>query len=449
MGIRVTNVWWEKEELMSWTAVRSLMRAFLATAVILILARVPVQAQEQLKPGTKITPQNANLVHDLVSPGVFWRVRNGMVMNIVPSGRIDWPPPYKDATEKYSAQVRLAPNRVSLAGYVAGQPFPIIDANDPDAAVKIMWNVMFRPMWTDDFDARYFGCVEVYEGLGNPYKEIDYQLIGHYGAYNEVGRTEVEPLPYDPDFKISDIMFRARAFPWLSPQNERGAGLIRYRYGSPGKADDSWSYAPGTRRVRRLNESILGDATGTLQFNADDAEGYNPKIENYNYKFLGERPMLAAMHVQTVPGNVCSTDGGGTVCPAEWEMRRVYVVETTANRKKIGEELYSKHIVYIDTEADVVVYHDMYDRQGELMVNFCNWLTYRDRPVPDAKIAIYPFKRVFQVNGTSTNVQNGMSSFCDLPTPNAPERECWYINMGAVSKNDFTVEAMVHSAMGL
>jgi hypothetical protein len=421
-----------------------------SSAILLLLTTVPVQSEmAQVKPGTRITPQNAEVVRDLVSPGVFWRTRNGMIMDIVPSGRIDWPPPYKDATEKYSAQVRLAANHLSLLGYVAGQPFPLIDANDPDAAVKIMWNVMFRPMWTDDFDARYFGCVEVYEGLGNAYREIDYQLIGHYGAYNEAGRTEVDPMPFDPDFRISDIMFRARAFPWLSPQNMRGSGLIRYRYGNPGKADDTWSYAPGTRRVRRLNESILGDATGTLQFNADDAEGYNPKVENYTFKFLGERPMLAAMHVQTVPGNICKTDGGGTVCPAEWEMRRVYVIESTPNRKKIGEELYSKHIVYVDTEADVVVYHDMYDRSGELMVNFCNWLTYRDRPVPDAKVAIYPFKRVFQVNGTSTNVQNGMSSFCDLPTPNAPERECWYINMGAVGKSDFTVDTMVRSAMNL
>jgi hypothetical protein len=42
-----------------------------------------------------------------------------------------------------------------------------------------------------------------------------------------------------------------------------------------------------------------------------------------------------------------------------------------------------------------------------------------------------------------------MSSFCDLPTPNAPERECWYINMGAVGKSDFTVDTMVRSAMNL
>jgi hypothetical protein len=63
--------------------------------------------------------------------------------------------------------------------------------------------------------------------------------------------------------------------------------------------------------------------------------------------------------------------------------------------------------------------------------------------VPDAKVAIYPFKRVFQVNGTSTNIQTGLSSFCDLPTPGAPEKECWYINMGAVDRQMFTVEAMV------
>jgi len=158
--------------------------------------------------------------------------------------------------------------------------------------------------------------------------------------------------------------------------------------------------------------------------------------------------MLGALHVVDDPGNVCPTDGGGSVCPAEWELRRVYVIETRANPARNNNDLYSRHVVYIDAEADVVLSHDMYDRAGELMVNFTNWLTYRDRPVPDAKIAIYPYKRLFQVNGTSTNIQTGLSSFCDLPTPGAPERECWYINMGSVSAADFTTDAMVKMAAG-
>ncbi|MFZ0659075.1 MAG: DUF1329 domain-containing protein [Candidatus Binataceae bacterium] len=419
----------------------------IAAALALVVGLVP-SADAQVKPGDFITPANASKVKDLLSPGEYWRVANGMSMKIVPTGRIDWPPPYKEATEKYSSQVRLAKNGLSMVGYVAGQPFPIIDDNDPNAAIKIMWNMDFRPMWTDDFDARYFGCVEVYEKLNNPYNEIDFQLIGHYGVYNEVGRTEVEPLPTDPDYLRTNIMFRWRAFPWLSPAAIRGSGIVGYRYGDPKRADDSWSYNPDSRRVRRLDEAIRGDATGTLQFNQDDAEGYNPKIEDYTYRFLGEKMMLGALHVAQDPGNVCPTDGGGSVCPAEWEMRRVYVIETKANPKRLTGDLYSKHLVYIDTEADVVLSHDQYDRQGELMLNFTNWLTYRDRPVPDARIAIYPFKRVFQVNGTSTNIQTGLSSFCDLPTPNAPEHECWYINMGAVSRDDVTPDAMVKNTAG-
>ena len=81
--------------------------------------------------GDVITPQNAAQVKNLVSPGVYYMVTHGMQMKIVPSERIDWPPPYKDATEKYSFQVRLTDDHRSLVGYVAGQPFPLIDTNDP------------------------------------------------------------------------------------------------------------------------------------------------------------------------------------------------------------------------------------------------------------------------------------------------------------------------------
>jgi hypothetical protein len=112
----------------------------------------------------------------------------------------------------------------------------------------------------------------------------------------------------------------------------------------------------------------------------------------------------------------------------------------------MSEDLYSKHVVFVDSEIDAVLEHDSYDQRGELYHAFTNWLTYRDRTVPEARIAIYPFKRVFQVNGTSTDVQSGLSQFCDLPTPNAPEKECWYINMGAVHLPDFSVDAMVRDA---
>ena len=81
-------------------------------------------------------------------------VREGMQLRIVPTDKLDWPPPFKTATEKYSPQVQLTPDG-TLKGYVAGQPFPLLDPNDPQMATKVMWNFSFRPLYSDDIDMRY------------------------------------------------------------------------------------------------------------------------------------------------------------------------------------------------------------------------------------------------------------------------------------------------------
>jgi hypothetical protein len=66
--------------------------------------------------------------------------------------------------------------------------------------------------------------------------------------------------------------------------------------------------------------------------------------------------------------------------------------------------------------------------------------------VPDAQVAIYPFKREFEVGAVSTDVQSGFATMCYLPGLNTPERECWYINMGAVDRQFFTTQSMVKAA---
>ena len=126
------------------------MHIFVLT--VWILVNCPAFAQ--VKPGDFITPKNASKVAALVSPGVFWKIRYGMTMKIVPTERVDPPPPYHNATEQYAGQVRLSDDRRSVVGYVAGEPFPLIDPNDPEVANKIVWNSVFRPITTDDYDLR-------------------------------------------------------------------------------------------------------------------------------------------------------------------------------------------------------------------------------------------------------------------------------------------------------
>ncbi|HUA34965.1 MAG TPA: DUF1329 domain-containing protein [Candidatus Binataceae bacterium] len=418
--------------------------ATLLAAVLVFAIASTVRAQ--VKPGDVITADNAAKVRDLVSPGVYYKVLQGMSMKIVPTSQIDWPPPYRDATEKYSSQVRLSKDNRSLVGYVAGQPFPLVDPNDPEVATKIMWNNVFRPLLTDDYDLRFYDCDSVYGGLNKSFSPIQYYQIGHYAGYDLVGRVEVEPMPTDPDYKTTGRLWLFGLYPVLAPENDRGDGFIRFRYSDPNRGDDDWSWTPGTRRVRRLNESILSTASGPTAWNPDHYSGFNAKTEEYDYKFIGEKDMLGVAHAEHSPEVRCATDGGASACPEVWEPRHMYIVEATPRPDKISGALQSKTVVYMDSESWYEPYIDEYDKRGQLWYNHIWWMAFRDRPVADARVAIYPFKREFEVAAVSTDVESGFATMCYLPGLGTPERECWYINMGAVDKSFFTTDSMVRAA---
>ncbi len=402
-------------------------------------------ALPQVKPGDDVTRANAASVQPLVSPGTYFAVTRGMGMHIVAPTRIDWPPPYRVATEKYSAQVRLSSDHRTIEGYVAGQPFPLLDMNDPDIATKIMWNAGFRPIGTDDGDLRYFECQVAPFNPGGEQKQLLDAMIGHAAAYSELGRTEVEPLPADPDFKSTGIWWRAAGYPVIQPAEERGAGGLRFRYWDPMRADDAWAYIPEVRRVRRVNEVMMSSSPGLSTWDPDHSGGFAAKLQEYNYKFVGDRQMLGCVNAANSPAHPCPTDGGATSCPDNWEMRHLYIVEASPRPERITGVLQSKTVIYIDGEGWFNPYVDSYDRKGELWKTQIYLLTYRDRPVPDAKVAIYPYKREFVVAASSVDLQAGNATTCYLPSPNSPERECWYINMGAVDREFFTTEAMTRA----
>ncbi len=432
----------------------SICKITVAGLALLLACSFSTAGFAQVKPGDVITPENASKVKDIVSPGVYYKVERGMIMKVVPSQRVDWPPPYKEATEKYSGQVRLSEDNRTVVGYVAGQPFPLIDPNDSHVATKIIWNNVFRPITSDDYDLRFYDCDSAYQRFGPQEQQVAYFQIGHYAGYSLVGRTEVEPMPTDPDFKNSGRLWLFGIYPILAPAEIRGTGFIRWRYANPYKSDDTWSVNRGSRRVRRLTESILSSATtsGTSahSWDPDHYSGFNAKVEQYDYKFLGEKNMLGVVHAEHSPELRCATDGGGSACPEAWEMRHMYVVSAKP-RRGIGsqtnsEAIHSDSFIYIDSEVWFPPYIDTYDRAGNLFQNHIYWAATRDRPVPDAKVAIYPFKRTFIVGAVSTDVQSGLATMCYLPGVETPERECWYINMGAVDKTFFNTESMVKAA---
>ncbi len=421
-----------------------------AALVLFAIGAFSSSSYAQVKPGDFITPENASKVRDLVGPGVYYKVEHGMTMKIVPTERVDWPPPYKDATEKYSSQVRLSQDKRSIVGFVAGQPFPLIDANDPDVAVKVIWNNVFRPITSDDYDLRFYDCDSEYEKRGAQTGQIEYFQIGHYAGYDLVGRTEVEPLPTDPDFKNTGRYWLFGLYPILAPQEIRGTGFIRWRYADPKRGDDIWSLDAGSRRLRRVNESIMSSSTtagGTSAhaWDPDHYSGFNPKTEQYSTSSWVRKTCWRPFTPSIRP----NSDARLTAAPVHAPRLGRCATCTSSRRCPIARastRLTARTVIFMDSEMWFEPYIDTYDRAGHLFRSHIYWLATRDRPVPDAKVAIYPFKRSFVVGAVSTDVQSGLATMCYLPGLETPERECWYINMGAVDRNFFTTDAMVRAA---
>jgi hypothetical protein len=289
----------------------------------------------------------------------------------------------------------------------------------------------------------------VYWGRNKPYFSLTDIEIGHYAGYNEVGRTEVEPIPTDPDFKTTGRFYEALLYPVLAPAQGRGTGILKFRYADPRHDDDTWSWTPGSRRLRRLSYSMSDNPSGGAQsYDPNHYEGWSGKPEDYDFKFLGEKTMLAAIDIHRSPDPRCPTDGGASHCPDAWQLRRLYMIEAKARPGRYASALYSREIIYIDSEADFPMFVDMYDNRGQLYFNYTTWMNYADRARPDSRIAIYPFKREFQVGSSTVDVQSGLSSVCYHPSLNAPSPEGWFINMGAVDRDWFTPEAMARAAEG-
>jgi hypothetical protein len=426
-----------------------------------------VSAGAQIRPGDVITRDNASEVEGLVSPGNFILVRQGMTMNIVPTGHLDWPPPYKAATEKYSPQVSVTADG-NLKGYVAGLPFPLVDTNDPQAATKIMWNFAFRPLHTDDLDAR---DVEVVSHKAGSADEIEHFTFGHLGFYNSIVRTEVDPTPIDPDMLKSEITSRSGAYPILEPAELRGQGIVRDRYDTSSSEDAAWEYNPSSRKLHRLPAVALSDTFGASKtgssssssnftigavnagsatyastWDPDSAFGFSARIQDFNYRLLGERPMLASVEAVNSPAQPCAGDGGRTVCPENWEMRNLYVIEATAKPGSLlgSSPTIPKRILYIDSEGWFITASDQFAHNGQLWKTLVAFHAYRDRAVPNAKVAIWPFKRMFETALVDQDLTTGFSTVIYSPGHGGND-DSLFVNMGAVDRDFFTPEKMVQA----
>jgi len=406
------------------------------------LACFAAPARADVQPGDVINKDNADKVKDLVSPGVTWCIQHGMIMKIAPYKKIEWNARYKEATEKYSGQVKLAADGRSIEGHVAGLPFPKIDPNDPNVALKVMFNYEYKPFVTDDQDLRNFDA-DTGTVSASPLDVERHYILDHLRTLFYTARLYVDPKPVLLP-NSENVRAKQSLHPILEPFDLKGVGLTGIRYLDPDRQDDTWLYLPTLRRVRRLSSAQRSDALFGQDTDVDSYGGYAGQISWFEWKFLGEKKMLGTFHAEKFPVEFCPGGADFVYCD-NWEMRDMWVLEGTS---KQAQYAYGKRVLYIDKESYYIAYSDIYDKAGELWKVWLNQFGFRNKAAPgygDTYDSDMPFTHSI----TMADMQLSHATRAALPSPKYPGEQGWYFNQGAkagLTEEFFTIAHMIEAS---
>ena len=410
----------------------------LATTGIALLA---LPASADVQPGDVVNKANVDQVATLISPGVEWCVKHGMVMKIVPYKKIDWDKAYKEATEKHSGQVKLAPDGRSIVGYVSGMPFPNIDPNDPQIAQKVMWNYEHKPFVTDDGDLRNFDADTGPVSESGPMQVERHFLLDHLRSLAYTGRLYVDPKPELPN--PDAVRGKSSLHPILEPFDLKGVGETGIRYLSPDRQDDTWLYLPSLRRVRRLSSAQRSDALFGQDTDADSYGGYAGQIPWFEWKFIGEKEILSSFHSEAFPVKYCDGAGDFIFCD-NWEKRKAYVIEGVP---KLPQYTYGKRLIFIDKETYYIAFSDIFDRSGQLWKVWVNQYAFKKRATASYGDE-YPDEMPFNPSITMVDMQLNHATKAALPSAKYPGEQGWYFNQGdksGITEEFFTVAHLIES----
>ena len=324
----------------------------LLTVALLLLQPSKLTAQD-LKPGDTIDPNNWQRAQGMVGENMLNRIKAGHTIQIKEPKVYRPIKEYAEATEKYSGKVRLGPNG-ELLNYVAGLPFPKLDAGDPQAGQKLAWNFFWR--WLGD-DYKTGGATKGGKIIRYVIEKDGSERRADLVSYFIFPRTRYnsDPKPAIPGYEHIDYMqLRVDSY----PRDAAGTTILEIRYDDPKRADDLYLYIPSIRRIRRATTTLRCQTLAPSEFNLDDINSHNGKITDFNYRLLGEKKMLANMAQQNLPYH--RKPGDYLPLDEKWEVVDTYVLEVVA---KDPNYCYGKKVLHINKMTHDNVWTLIWDKK--------------------------------------------------------------------------------------
>ena len=361
-----------------------LARILLAVACVLVAG---VARSNELAPGDTLSRENWELAKDLLPAEILRHYQSGDYSSAIVrwnEGQYHWSQAFLAATGRNAGSLDLDPQGSIMEkatgrrpAYIFGFPFPTVTAEDPQAAIKILWN-HYSYWWNN----------------GNTHIVAELNWISPSGVDRSVTQNvyflyyQGQPREYIPADNPNDLLMQFVAVT-EKPADLYGTNALTWRYRDPEKRDAVWAYVPALRRTRAVSPNNRSDGFLGSDMSQDDGPFFDGKPEDFTWKVVGERDLLRFVDPFSLAGEfkrVELPDGGwrdvfkrapivGFQDP-RWKglpwapltfglaRRRCWIIEGTP---KDSYYLFGKIQLTIDRETYHGAYNRKFDWKGELL----------------------------------------------------------------------------------
>lgn len=300
-------------------------------------------------------------VIDLISEGLL-TVKIGEHFDIPLNTR------FRELTEK-NKTLTLDAETGQIDNYQDGLPFPQKPLeNDPLAGLKLAWNMRYAyggdTSLVDPF-------IWDYINMKNAKVERTLEFIGKILRYKH--RLVMEPIPDLPKNPVG--IFNGIYLQATEPFDLKNTQLLVHRLDDDSARERTWLYLSVQRRVRRLPAGQTTDAFLGSDIMIEDFLGYNGRINDMSWSYLGTRQLLAPLYKHNEIAEEAKSEksgqykfgsfhGQGNCFPnVPWQLRELYVLEATP---KLNDHPLSKRIFYVDSQTHIPIAGRYYDRSKKI-----------------------------------------------------------------------------------
>jgi len=354
--------------------------AMLTTTLILGMAGAGLAAgasagsDPAIPDGTIITTRNWQAYKGYLSDGLQGAFAGlSQVFHVSAAAQVEVGPfvPYLpprqffDNTEKYSKQVRLVradTGSYNIQGYVAGEPFPNISAQDPLAGYKVFYDIYY-----DYAPAAHFQI--------NPFiLDMDrYQnVITHSSILISYRMMHLSDIGYPVDLPGNSGVLQTTYSEIMVPEQSKYTTALNLAWSDPNRFPESYIFLPSLRRALRLSSAARCAPFQGQDFTNDDVPVPQPPVW-FQAKFLERKKMLWMVFSPDPASMKRSADYTNNyyhplLWPkrslGKWQLRDTYVIELQRLPQFAEGYCYSKRKMYMDAATTAQMAWDTWDSAG-------------------------------------------------------------------------------------